>query len=155
MLGRQNGAVVSENSGPDVIGSHPTSLLCGPSKFRVTVRSRLTGLLRGWRSCHVSGTRWCRVGSLLLFQSLLLVAIDMGSKSERGRDGCPWCWPGHSGGRSADGGEEVGAVVWGMRLRLQGDSRGEAKETESNTGIWALERPAEHRELSDRQGGSF
>lgn len=72
------------------------------------------------------------------FQSLLLAAIDVGSGSERGRDGCPRCWSGHSGGRSADVGGEVGAVVWGMRLRLQGDSRGEAKETESNTGIWAL-----------------
>lgn len=62
MLGRQNGTVVTENSGPDSIGSHPTSLLCGPSKFRVTVRSRLPGLLGGWRSLRVSGTQWCRVG---------------------------------------------------------------------------------------------
>lgn len=51
-------------------------------------------------------------------------------------------------------GGEVGTVVWGLRLRLQGDSRGEAKETESNYRDLGL-RPAEHRGLSDRQGASF
>lgn len=46
-------------------------------------------------------------------------------------------------------------MVWGLRRRHQGDGRGEAKEAESHTGMWAFERPAEHRGPSDRQGGSF
>lgn len=89
-LGRQNGAVVRENSAPDSSGSHPASWLCGPrsSESRSEAVSQACGEDGGVAVCQT-----------LMVPHGVTAAIPVSYwqpliGAERGQDGCPQCWMG-------------------------------------------------------------